>query len=143
MVAIRRPWLALALLAAALLGGAALALARRGEIVWGASEPEGRRLAAAANKPLLLGFTASWSSASQELVRKTLSDGRVVGEAARFVAIQIDASDDGPQVDEILRRYRVAGLPTVILLDAAGAERHRFVGLVGADRLLEALREVR
>lgn len=59
-------------------------------------------------------------------------------ERARF-------SDEGVRLDdtlEVLRRYRVRGMPTSIFIDASGVVQGVWVGLITPDKLAELLAEV-
>lgn len=118
-------------------------LAPRGEFHWVHSEQEGIQAAKTEQKPVLLDFTATWCVACQELAKHTFTDPRVRAEADRFVTIKVDATnDDDPKVEAILKRYKVAGLPTVVLLDKQGNEKHRFVDFVKADDFYEVIRTI-
>lgn len=54
-------------------------------------------------------------------------------------------SDEGVQLDdtlEVLRRYRVRGMPTSIFIDADGVVQGVWVGLITPDKVAELLAEV-
>lgn len=113
------------------------------EIVWLADENEGRAKALAEGKPVLLDFGAEWCTACKELEHKTFPDPLVRTEAARFVAIRVDATDDeAPDTKRLTEKYKIVGLPTVILLDKDGSEVTRFNEFVTADRFAAALKKV-
>jgi len=117
--------------------------APRGKLSWEHSEEVARTRAESEKRPLLVDFTAEWCGACNELSRITFADPKVMTEASRFVAVKVDAThDDDPSVDRIKDRYRVVGLPTVILVGSDGRERTRFTDFVPPDRFLSAIRQI-
>jgi thiol:disulfide interchange protein DsbD len=62
----------------------------------------------------------------------------------RFVRVKVDATnDDDPAVDAIKSRYKVIGLPTIIVLDSAGRESARAVDFVRPEQLITLLAPVK
>jgi thioredoxin:protein disulfide reductase len=117
--------------------------APRGRLSWEPSEEVARIRAETERRPMLIDFTAEWCGACKELSRITFSDPTVMEEAQRFVAVQVDATnEDDDAVDRVKNRYRVVGLPTVVLLGSDGRERARFTEFVPPDRFLTAIRAV-
>jgi thiol:disulfide interchange protein DsbD len=112
-------------------------------IVWLAKEADAIAQAATEKKPLIIDFGASWCKACKELEEQTFPDARVRGEAQRFVALRVDASDDdSPEVKQLQAKYKVVGLPTVVILDSAGKESARFNEFAPPDRFAAALKSV-
>ena len=92
---------------------------------------------------MLVDFTAEWCGACNELSRITFADPKVMTEASRFVAVKVDAThEDDPSIDLLKDRYRVVGLPTVILVGSDGRERTRFTEFVPPERFLLAIRAI-
>jgi thiol:disulfide interchange protein DsbD len=117
--------------------------APRGKLSWEPSEEIARTRAETERRPMLVDFTAEWCGACKELSRITFSDPTVMAEAQRFVAVKVDATnEDDAAVDRVKDRYRVVGLPTVVLLGSDGVERARFTEFVPPDRFLTAIRQV-
>ena len=113
------------------------------EIAWVTSEEQGRAKAAAENKPVLIDFGASWCTACKELEHNTFPNPGVRTEAQRFIAIHVDATDDdAPDTKRLQAKYKVIGLPTVIMLDAAGNEVARFNEFVGPEKFIAAMKKV-
>jgi thiol:disulfide interchange protein DsbD len=113
------------------------------QLRWLTSEIDGVRLASSEHRPLIVDFGAEWCGACKELTSHTFADEKVRSEAGRFVAVRVDATDeDDPQVTAAKDKYRVVGLPTVIVMDSGGHERVRFNEFVPPDRFLEAIRAV-
>lgn len=114
-----------------------------GAIEWLASEEEGRAKATAEGKPVLLDFGASWCNACMELEHKTFPDENVRAEASRFVSIHVDATDDeNPETKRLSEKYKIVGLPTVIMLDKAGNEIVRFNEFVPPEKFVAAMKTV-
>jgi thiol:disulfide interchange protein DsbD len=113
------------------------------EITWLTSEEAGRAKALAEKKPVIVDFGATWCTACKELEHNTFPDPKVRTEAQRFVAIRVDASDDdAPDTKRLQDKYKVVGLPTVIMLDSAGKEVTRFNENVPPDKFVAALKKV-
>lgn len=107
---------------------------------WGHSEPDAVAKAKAEGRPLMVDFTAEWCGACKKLAKETFSDPRVMSKAGNFVAVKVDATnDEDPQVDAVKGKYKVVGLPTVVIYDSRGQERKRFNDFVGPDVFLTAL----
>ncbi len=63
--------------------------------------------------------------------------------AENFVAVKVDATnDDDPKVDAVKGKYKVEGLPTVVIYDSSGKERKRFKEFVGPEPFLAAIEGV-
>ena len=114
----------------------------RGSLEWMHSEKEASALAETEKRPMMIDFTAEWCGACKEIAKETFSDPRVQQKAltAKFVAVKVDATnDEDPQVDAVKGKYKVVGLPTVVIYDSAGKERKRFNEFVGPEVFLAAL----
>jgi thioredoxin:protein disulfide reductase len=115
----------------------------KAQLQWLKSEAEGSRIATAEHRPLIVDFGAEWCGACKELTAHTFSDDSVRSEAGRFVAVSVDATDDDdPQVNAIKDKYKVVGLPTVVVMDSSGQEKVRFNEFVPPERFLQAIRAV-
>jgi thioredoxin:protein disulfide reductase len=99
--------------------------------------------ASSEKRPMLVDFTAAWCVACKELDKHTFAEPRVGQELGRFVAVKIDATnDDDPAVAATMSRYKVVGLPTVVLFDSNGKEAARFNDFVPADEFLKSAQRV-
>jgi thiol:disulfide interchange protein DsbD len=94
-------------------------------------------------RPLLVDFTAAWCGACKELDKITFAAPEVGSEMSRFMAVKVDAThDDDPEVEATLARYRVVGLPTVLVFDSRGQEAIRYTDFVPPDAFLQGIRRV-
>ncbi|MDI1429326.1 protein-disulfide reductase DsbD family protein [Polyangium sorediatum] len=109
-------------------------------LTWEHSEKEAMERAQREKRPLMVDFTADWCGACKEFTKHTFSDPRVMEKAGNFVAVKVDATnDEDPAVEQVKGKYKVVGLPTVVIYDSTGKERQRFTEFVPADKFLKAL----
>jgi len=95
-----------------------------------------------AGRPSLVDFMAEWCIPCHEMERTTYLDPAVRMEAERFQMFKADITHEGDATADVVDRYDVHGVPTMILFDSAGAEVRRLVGYVGPEEMLGAMRAV-
>ncbi len=118
-------------------------LTPKAQLEWLESEQAAVAQAQTSHRPMIVDFGASWCGACNELATHTFADNQVREEAGRFVAVRVDATDDdNAQVAQMKDKYRVVGLPTVVVLDSTGQEKLRFNEFVPAERFLSAIKSV-
>lgn len=97
-------------------------------------------------KPVIIDFYATWCTPCRELEEITFHHPDVVKLAAKnFVMIKVDVTKGGNAYhEELLKRYEVKGVPTIVFLNGAGEERTdlRLVDFLPADRFLLRMREI-
>jgi thiol:disulfide interchange protein DsbD len=118
--------------------------ANNAHLAWLADEAQAVTKANVEHKPLMIDFGASWCGACKELEEKTFVDARVQGEASRYVALHVDATDeDNEAVAKVRAKYKATeGLPVVLLFNSDGKEATRFTEYVPPDRFAAAMAKV-
>ncbi|HEY1434094.1 MAG TPA: cytochrome c biogenesis protein CcdA [Thermoanaerobaculia bacterium] len=97
---------------------------------------------AAAARPAIVDFSASWCLPCLELDKKTFSDTRVREALARRNLYKADMTKaSAAETMALAEKFAILGVPTVIFLDASGQERKdlRLVGFEEADAFLKRL----
>ena len=98
-------------------------------------------------------FAAEWCAACKELDLHTWTDPTVAREVAdRFLALKVDATEETPEIDRVMKKYDVAGLPTVLMMACKddrppecavpGEGPARVTGFLPPSEMLDRLRRV-
>jgi thiol:disulfide interchange protein DsbD len=97
--------------------------------------------AAEGEKPVILDFTAEWCEPCEMLDRKVFRDPEVVKLSRHFLTVRVDLTVPHPRQKEILERYGVKGVPTVIFINKEGLEERslRIESLVDKSEFLEKM----
>ncbi len=110
---------------------------------WLSSDEEGFKEAKLTGKPVLIDFFAQWCAACHELDDKTWSDESVSSELNRFICVKLDLTKNDENAKEIQKKYKILGMPTVILFDSSGKEITRFEGFKPPQEVLELLKNIK
>jgi thiol:disulfide interchange protein DsbD len=98
--------------------------------------------ALAANKPVVIDFSADWCVPCREMVRTTFRDPEVIRAASHFVRLQADITDRNNRNTKLALQYEIKGVPTTVFIDKHGRILKREVGYLNSHRFLADLREV-
>lgn len=71
-------------------------------------------------KPVIIDFYADWCGACHELADKTFGTDEFKEISKSFLLVKFDATEDNEQIRQVLQKYNVKGLPTVIFINRNG-----------------------
>ncbi|RUO67096.1 protein-disulfide reductase DsbD [Idiomarina ramblicola] len=93
---------------------------------------------------VMLDLYADWCVACKEFEQYTFSDSGVQTQFQQFELIQADVTRNNAQDVEILSRYNVLGLPTILFFDPKGNERpeYRVTGFMDAEDFKQHLEKI-
>ncbi len=110
---------------------------------WLTNESEALQLAQEKKATVLIDFWAEWCAACKRMDATTFIDENFVSEVYKqnLILLKLDVTEDSEEHDKILKRYKVQGLPTIIILKP-GADQPTIVsGYASAARLLNHVNE--
>ena len=109
-------------------------------VKWEKDLPAAIERAQSEGKPVLVNFYADWCVWCKRLESTTLRDAKVAALLSdRVIPVNLDVEGDGR---ELSNRYRVDGLPTVLVLDSSGREIGRIPGYMPPTRFLEQVERI-
>lgn len=91
------------------------------------------------SRPILVDFGATWCAACKELESKTFSNEEFRTKAKKFLPVRVDLTedeDDNPANKAIREKWKVKGLPVVLLINSKGEEIARVEEFIEPEALL-------
>jgi len=73
-----------------------------------------------AKLPVVVDFYADWCAACHELESYTFSNPAITNYENKFLWLRVNATQSSPELKKLKQKYKVLGLPTVVLLDSNG-----------------------
>ncbi len=102
---------------------------------------QGLAQARTAGRPVIVDYYADWCTDCVRMEKATFSDPRVRAAMGRFVLLQADVTNTGPESRALKQRLGVLGPPAMVFFGPDGTERQalRFYGFKPADDFLAHL----
>ncbi len=119
-------------LVAALLGVAAPA---RAALPWRYNLDDAIVEAQRGARPMLLEFWADWCAPCKEMEKAVYSRADVAETAARYVTVRINFD----QKTNLVRKYNITEMPTLLIADSYGHELFRYSGYIGPQPFIDLL----
>ena len=94
------------------------------------------------NERMVVDFYADWCIPCKELDALTFSDTRVVDDLKRFTTYKVDMTQTvSDETEELRNKFKIIGMPTVLIINSKGEEVERLTGFVNADEFLKLLQK--
>jgi thiol:disulfide interchange protein DsbD len=95
-------------------------------------------------KGAIIDFYADWCIPCKELDAMTFSAPEVISESKNFITLKADMTKSlAPEVSALREKYKIVGVPTVLILNSKGEEVQRITGFINAEEFLKILQSVR
>lgn len=111
----------------------------KAHLPWIGDLEEGKRVAQAENKIMMIDTYADWCVACKELDEYTFSTAEVAERLKGFALVKLDFTSKSEANEALRKSLGVIGMPTVIFFNPDGSEINRFSGFKKKDEFLQFL----
>jgi len=111
-------------------------------IVWESYSEDKIEMAAQNGTPVIIDFYADWCIPCLELERITFTDQEVIDATEDMVRLKVDLTNfDSPESEALRQQYNIAGVPTIVFIDADGNEvqQARVIGFLRPNDFLQRI----
>ncbi len=98
----------------------------------------------ASNKKIMLDFYADWCIPCIEYDKLTFTDQRVIDKSKEFDNYKLDLTKTmSEETERIRNKFKIVGMPTIILIDSKGNEVERITGFLNANDFLDIMSKIK
>jgi thiol:disulfide interchange protein DsbD len=102
-----------------------------------------KAVAEISSRGVIIDFYADWCIPCKELDALTFSDPEVIKVSEEFETYKADLTESlSPEVEHLREKYKIVGVPTVLILNSKGEEVKRITGFVTAEEFLNLISNV-
>lgn len=96
-------------------------------------------------RPVVIDLKADWCAACIEMDKITFKNPEIIEALKDFEFLAIDVTHLDSEKSAILKKYKVLGLPTILIFDSKGQwlEQHTVTQFLGPKEMLALLRKVK
>jgi thiol:disulfide interchange protein DsbD len=115
----------------------------RNKLAWISQEKQALELARKTEAPLLIDVWAEWCESCKKMDLTTFSDDLVIKELKKnsWVLLKLDLTLSNDYTEKLRKKYKVTGLPTVIIKHPSKSEQLALNGFVSTQTLFEHIRK--
>lgn len=96
------------------------------------------------NDKIIIDFYADWCIPCKELDALTFSDPEVIKAFSEFNSYKVDMTKTMSDETEVIReKFKIIGMPTILLINSKGEEIHRVTGFLDAEEFLKIISSIK